>query len=153
MQSKGPVVSCFSKQRWSIWNGSGRGNCWLCSLGKINSPSSVLQGAKYEYSFPPLHPRQPPPDSCSELPPHTLVTSWQHLHALCDLVRKRTVCLQLRFTHALKHGFLPLVKCIPNPCRGGHKPAESGLKSNECYQTEGRPSQQQLYSPTVTPRK
>lgn len=41
----------------------------------INSPSSVLQGAKYEYSFPPLHPRQPPPDSCSELPPHTLVTS------------------------------------------------------------------------------
>lgn len=76
----------------------------------INSPFSALQGAKWEYSFSPLHPRQSSPDSCSEPPLHTPVTSWQLPHALCDPVRKGTVCLQFRLTHIQKHRLLPWVE-------------------------------------------
>lgn len=126
---KGQVLSCFAcsggSYRAALAEGSGKGNCWLSSL--IPFPIHCKARSQKSKAFPPSNPCSHHQNLASS---HTPVTSWQSPHALCNSVREGTAHLQLQFNHTPRYSFLLLAKHVPNPCRSGHKRAETALKKH-----------------------
>lgn len=125
-----PVSACRGgPYRTALTKGSARGNCWLSSLIPFTTHCKARSQMGIKLSLSPTH-----AVVTRILPLHTLQWLLDSILISCAAQKERGDGAHPApvYLHSKVH-FLLLAKDTPNTCRSGHIPAETGLKSNECY--------------------